>query len=155
MNQLSRKRVLFICIGNACRSPMAESIARRDAADVMEASSAGISPLGFIARQTSRTLEANGYPTEGLQSKPISQEEWDSADVIVNMSGWSSQYAFARFGPPGAGVDPRIEDWPVEDPYGCDEQFYQEVLEDIQERIAGLARRLAASAEPAGASREA
>lgn len=155
MNQLAHKRVLFICIGNACRSPMAESIARRDAADVMQASSAGLSPLGFVARQTSRTLEANGYPTEELRSKPISQGQWDSADVIVNMSGRSSQYAFAQFGSPGAGVDPRIEDWPVADPYGSDEQFYKEVLEDIQERITGLAKRLTASAEPAGASREA
>ena len=51
-------RVLFICIGNACRSPMAEAIARRDAADVIEAASAGVAPLGFVAQQTGLTLVA-------------------------------------------------------------------------------------------------
>ena len=41
-----RKRVLFICVGNSCRSPMAEALARHLAADVIEPQSAGISPLG-------------------------------------------------------------------------------------------------------------
>jgi arsenate reductase (thioredoxin) len=34
--------VLFVCIGNSCRSPLAESIALRDYADVFDVSSAGI-----------------------------------------------------------------------------------------------------------------
>src|SRR5258706_85520 len=36
-----RTRVLFVCIGNACRSPMAEAIERLDAPDAIEAFSAG------------------------------------------------------------------------------------------------------------------
>ena len=50
-----RVRVLFVCVGNACRSPMAEAIARYDAADVMEPSSAGLSPLGYLAELTKQT----------------------------------------------------------------------------------------------------
>src|ERR1700730_1662811 len=64
-----RKKVLFVCLGNACRSPMAESIARRDAADVIEACSAGISPLGFVPALTTQTLTANGYSIESLDSR--------------------------------------------------------------------------------------
>ena len=56
--------MLFICLGNACRSPMAESIARRDAADVIEACSAGLTPLGFVPVLTMQTLAANGYSIE-------------------------------------------------------------------------------------------
>jgi protein-tyrosine-phosphatase len=73
-------RVLFICIGNACRSPMAEAIARRDAADVIEAASAGVAPLGFVAQQTGLTLTENGYSSDDLKSKPVAREVWEAAD---------------------------------------------------------------------------
>ena len=51
-------RVLFVCLGNACRSPMAEAIASHDASDVLEASSAGLYPLGEIPDETQETLRA-------------------------------------------------------------------------------------------------
>ena len=38
----TRTKVLFLCIGNACRSQMAEAIAKHVAKDVIEASSAGL-----------------------------------------------------------------------------------------------------------------
>ncbi len=47
---------------------MAEAIARYDAADVIEASSAGLSPMGSIAEQTKETLILNGYSADGLTS---------------------------------------------------------------------------------------
>jgi len=51
-----RTKVLFICIGNSCRSPMAEAIAWQDASQEIEASSAGLAPLGFVAKMTTQTL---------------------------------------------------------------------------------------------------
>jgi len=43
------RKVLFVCNWNACRSPMAEAIARyRMRQDVTTGSSSGVSPLGFI-----------------------------------------------------------------------------------------------------------
>src|SRR5258708_31969099 len=103
-------RVLFVCLGNSCRSPMAEAIARRNASDVIEASSAGLAPLGFVANMTRRILANNGYPTENLESKPILPELWDAADLVINMSGRSRQQVFREHG--------KVEDWVVEDPYG-------------------------------------
>src|SRR5215813_10331984 len=59
MNDTSKKlSVLFVCIGNSCRSPMAESIALRDAADLFECASAGLSALGVVQKLTLQTLEA-------------------------------------------------------------------------------------------------
>jgi len=54
-------KVLFVCLGNACRSQMAESIARKVGADVMEAFSAGVTPLGFVPIETTDTIVKNGY----------------------------------------------------------------------------------------------
>jgi len=135
----NRKKVLFICLGNACRSPMAESIARRDAADVIEACSAGLTPLGFLPVLTMQTLAANGYSIESLCSTPITREVWDAADIVINMSGVPRQLAFVDFG--------KVEDWDVQDPYGSDPVLYQTIYEDIRRRVAQLAERLRAAAK--------
>ena len=113
---------------------MAEAIARRNAADVIEASSAGLEPLGFVANMTRRTLANNGYPAEDLDSKPILRESWDKADMVINMSGRSRQQVFREHG--------KVEDWVVEDPYGEDTHVYQRVFEEIESRVETLAERL-------------
>src|SRR6202047_3917574 len=92
-----RAKVLFVCIGNSCRSPMAEAIAWKDASQEIEASSAGLAPLGFVADMTTQTLLKNGYAVDGLTSKPISSEAWESADIVINMSGRASEFAFHNF----------------------------------------------------------
>jgi protein-tyrosine-phosphatase len=121
-------------MGNACRSPMAESIARQDAADIIEATSAGLSPLGFVPELTTQTLTSNGYPIELLESTPVTREDWDGADLVINMSGVPRERAF---------TDPeKVEDWDVQDPYGADPAVYQTIHEDIRQRIAKLAERL-------------
>ena len=129
-----RKKVLFICLGNACRSPMAESIARRDARDVIEACSAGLTPLGFVPLLTMQTLAANSYSIEGLCSTPITGEVWDAADMVINMSGIAKERAFIEYG--------KVEDWDVQDPYGSDPVLYQTIYEDIQRKVVQLAERL-------------
>ena len=40
----AKRRVLFVCIGNSCRSQVAEAFARAYGSDVMEVQSAGVSP---------------------------------------------------------------------------------------------------------------
>jgi protein-tyrosine-phosphatase len=129
-----KKKVLFVCLGNACRSPMAESIARRDAADVIDACSAGLSPLGYVPVLTTQTLAANGYSIEGLSSTPITRAVWDAADIVVNMSGIAKERAFTDSG--------KVQDWDVQDPYGSDPVLYQTIYEDIRRRVARLAKRL-------------
>jgi arsenate reductase len=131
-----RAKVLFICIGNSCRSPMAEAIAWRDASEEIEASSAGLAPLGFVAKMTTQTLVKNGYAAVGLASKPIVSEAWESADIVINMSGRASEFAFRGF-----RGHAKIEDWEIEDPYG-DSEKYQGTYEKVQQRVAELAGRL-------------
>src|SRR6266481_7084224 len=134
--RVKRVRVLFVCIGNSCRSPMAEAIAWRDAPEVIEASSAGLAPLGLVAEMTTQTLLRNGYAVKGLASKPISPEAWESADIVINMSGRAREFAFRNF-----RGHTKVEDWEIEDPYG-DPDKYQGTYESVQRRVAELAQRL-------------
>lgn len=123
---------------------MAEAIARRDAQHEIEASSAGLAPLGFVAEMTSRTLMRNGYAVEGLASKPISPDAWESADIVINMSGRPREFAFRNF-----SGHTRVEDWEIEDPYG-DPEKYQATYEAVQRHVLDLARRLRKDLATAG-----
>jgi TonB family protein len=125
-----RIKVLFVCIGNACRSPMAEAIARIDAPDTIEAFSAGLAPIGFVPWLTKLTLRRNVYWVEGLQPKSISPEVWEQADIVINMSGRPREQAFREYS--------KVEDWEIEDPFDGDLDTYQQVFEKIRLRVAEL-----------------
>lgn len=136
-------RVLFVCLGNACRSPMAEVIARKLASDVMESASAGLHPLGRLPEATAKTLSDNGYPAHGLTSKPLRRDAVDRADVIINMSGRPIDCLFADARPvSNPRIAEKVENWKVEDPYGGDPVTYQRILEELESRILLLAARL-------------
>lgn len=126
--------MLFVCLGNSCRSPMAEAIARHEASDVIDASSAGIAPLGFIAKPTIATLAECGIAAHRQTSKPLTSEAVDACDLLVNMSG--------RPLPPLVKRNAKVEDWDVEDPYGEDPQVYRRTCEDIRRRVNNLAQRI-------------
>lgn len=115
---------------------MAEAIARYDAADVIEAHSAGVSALGYIANLTKETLMKNGYSAYDLTSDPLTPEASDAADIIINMTGRERDRYFS---PVDQG---KVEDWIVQDPYDSDPETYQRVLESIRRRINQLALQL-------------
>jgi protein-tyrosine-phosphatase len=134
MAKKQKARVLFICLGNACRSPMAEAIARRDAGDVMEPTSMGLLPLGHIPLLTTATLRKYGYPVDGLHSKGVTRELWENTDLFINLSGETIEMAF-----PDASD---LEVWDIADPFGTDAAFYERTLLELRDRITVLAARL-------------
>jgi protein-tyrosine-phosphatase len=113
---------------------MAEAIARYDAADVIEPSSAGLSPMGSIAGQTRQTLILNGYSANGLTSDALTPEAADAADIIINMTGRPREDML--------GDSEKVEDWIVQDPYGAAPETYQRVFEGIKRRVDQLAKGL-------------
>jgi len=129
-----KTHVLFVCFGNACRSPMAEAVAKSEAADVIEAASAGLYPLGEIPLHTREALKQNGYSAEGLASKRIAPDAWKRADLVINLSGRLRELEFEEY--------EKVQDWDVGDPYGEDAATYQRILEDIRGRVRDLAQRL-------------
>lgn len=147
MPSAPKLRVLFVCLGNACRSPMAESIARQHASDILEPSSAGLQPLGRIAPLTEQTLLANGYPVDHLESKPLTSEALRDTDLIINLSGTSLDRLYDL----SAESHAKVEQWDIEDPYGEDPATYQRILEEIESRVLLLAARLRAQQQKATA----
>jgi arsenate reductase (thioredoxin) len=126
-------KVLFVCMGNCVRSQMAEAIARHSASDIIEAESAGVSPLGFIDNTTQRVLRERGISFEGQFSKGLRTHTLKKPDLIVNMSGVPGASLFAG---------KKFEDWRVQDPFGEDIEIHRLVCDDVEARIKDLAARL-------------
>jgi arsenate reductase len=141
---VQRTKVLFLCIGNACRSQMAEAIARHSASDVIEPSSAGLVPFGQIPNTTLVVLTERGISAEGQSSKPLRPEDMSAANIVINMTGRSSASIFTE----SIG---QVEDWDVGDPYGFNLAVYREICDQIEARVEDLARRLREKVETAGA----
>jgi protein-tyrosine-phosphatase len=121
---------------------MAEALARHHASDVIEAASAGISPLGAIPDATRKVLLERGVPMDGHRSKGTRETDLASIQLIVNLTGIPGAALFRE----DLGVP--IEDWDVGDPYGEDLAVYRVICEEIEVRILDLAARLR-SAPPA------
>jgi len=117
-------RLLFICVGNSCRSQMAEAIAR----DLgHEATSAGTNPETKVSVNALKALENRGFSTEGLRPKLVDGIDWQSFEMVISM---------------GCGVScPSIridQDWGIEDPYGQTLEVFEKCAVIIEENIRGL-----------------
>lgn len=122
-----RTKVLFVCIGNACRSQMAEAFARAYGADVIEASSAGVSPAASIPDITRRVMSEKGLSLEGQFPKDLLSAA-AGVDIIVNMSGVPLR---------GLPV-PVLREWKVEDPIGKKDAVHERVRDEIENLVMNL-----------------
>ena len=111
-----KKKILFLCTGNAARSQMAEGLARADHGDVLEVFSAGSRPAGWVHPLAIRALADVGIDATGQTSKSAEPFLNEPFDVVVTVCDSAAQDCPSW---PGAK---RIEHWPIEDPsYGPDD----------------------------------
>ena len=129
-----KKRVLFVCIGNAIRSQMAEAFARAYGSDVLAPDSAGLSPATMIPPLTTQILRERNIRMDGQFPKGIEMMR-DPYDLVVNLSG-------QRLNLPGA----RILEWPVPDPIGQTEPVFRAAANHIEGLVMKLILELRAAA---------
>lgn len=122
------KRVLFLCIGNSCRSQMAEGFARRYGSDVLEPFSAGFSPASIVQPLTKKVMEAKNIKIDDQHPKSLDSVDVSSFDLIVNMSGTKLP----------SRLPIEFRDWKVEDPIGKAEETYVTVRDQIEMSVMRL-----------------
>ena len=127
-----KPRVLFLCIGNMCRSPMAEGFARQLSRGSIEIWSAGIAPSGRVSQGAVQVMAERGIDISGHESKGLDRVPLESMDWIVSLGEVSaSVIAPPRF----VG---RVEDWRVRDPIGDSLDVYRAVRDDIERLVREL-----------------
>ena len=120
--------MLFVCVGNCCRSQMAEGIARQYGGDVLVAESAGLVPAGVVVAETVRTMAERNIDISGQYSKALRVDQTSEYDLIVNMSGFSL---------PEAVRAPTVA-WSVPDPIGQSDEVYAHVCDQIEALVLQL-----------------
>ena len=126
------KRVLFLCLGNICRSPMAEALARKYGSDVLEVSSAGLTPAINTTPYTRKVLEEKNVDLGDHVPRRFYDLDLSQYDLIVNMSG--------SMLPRNLGVP--VEDWQVDDPMGRSEDDFRAAREVIEMLVMRLILRV-------------
>jgi len=132
MTPAPKKRVLFVCIGNACRSQMAEGFARAYGDDVLIAASAGLAPAIKVAPDSIRAMEEKNIDIRDHFPKSLRHLGRAEFDIVINMSG--------MFVP--ATLAPRIVDWEVADPVFMEFSEHCEIRDDIEQRVMKLVLEL-------------
>jgi arsenate reductase len=120
-------RLLFVCIGNACRSQMAEAFARACGSDVAIAQSAGLWPAGRVSPATADLMREKNIDLDGCSPKGLDRTGTDF-DLIVNMSGR----------PLRGLVSAPVRDWDVEDPICLTDDEHREVRDRIEALVRDL-----------------
>lgn len=81
---MSKRKVLFLCTGNSCRSQMAEAIVNARYGDTWEAFSAGTQPAGYVHPKAIQVLQEIGIEHHG-ESKSTEQFRSVDFDLVVTV----------------------------------------------------------------------
>ena len=127
------KKVLFVCVENACRSQMAEAFFNDFASGKAVAISAGTKPSGQVDPKAIRVMKEIGIDISKQKLKPLTSEMMNGVDKVVLMGC-------------GADVCPapyvKAREWNIEDPSGKFLHKYREVRDIIKGKIEELVKEI-------------
>lgn len=149
------KRILFVCTGNTCRSPMAESLMRHMAEQaglVVEVKSAGLAAAEGLSMSAHAqdVLQEKGIACE-VFSKPFTKELADWADWILTMTEGHKSHILVQYPQfaekvhvlkqfANGGEDAQSYD--ISDPFGGSLEEYKRCAEEIEDALAEVVNKL-------------
>jgi protein-tyrosine phosphatase len=160
-------RVLFVCLGNICRSPTAEAVMARLVAeaeleDAIELDSAGTGAWHVGSPPDARAADAaaaRGVEMRGV-ARQVTAQDFEDFDLLIAMDAENRRNLRALAPSPEAAAKVRMlrefdpasagaSDLDVPDPYYGGEDGFDRVLDLVEAACAGLLAKLRARAEPA------
>lgn len=152
------RRVLFVCTGNTCRSPMAAALlnhlsrprevcsacGERGEAPRYAASSAGLYAMAGdpITPHAAAALAAFGVPSlpsndyTAHRARPVTEALLEAADVVVGISGAHAMELMMRYPHQASKITTFESDVP--DPFGGSEEVYRQCLMQLSHLIRAL-----------------
>jgi protein-tyrosine-phosphatase len=130
-------RALFVCLHNAGRSQMSQALFERVAGGRHEARSAGTTPAERVHPEVVEVMREVGIDLSDRTPRGLTRDMAEWADVVVTMGcGDECPYVPGR----------RYVDWDLPDPKGQPIEAVRRTRDEIERRVAGLARELDAQA---------
>jgi protein-tyrosine phosphatase len=150
-------RVLFVCMGNICRSPTAEGVFRHfvqrsSLQHLIEADSAGTHGYHIGDPPDERaqaTALRRGYDLSPLRARQVTREDFHEFDSVLAMDNENLR-ALQRIRPPQVQRNPMLflsfsstrTVTEVPDPYYGGPQGFEHVLDLVEDAAQGLLRRI-------------
>jgi len=127
---LDRKKVLFVCTENACRSQMASAFAQRHAGDRIEAISAGSAPAE----------EINPLMIEVMGEKDIDMAFRKPTTIEAIASHGKPDFIISMGCGDACPFFPNVpnEEWDLENPAGKPISLMRQIRDDIERRVLEL-----------------
>lgn len=144
---MNKKKILFVCTGNTCRSAMAEVLAYRVLEDLfsgredIEFASAGIAALpgGTASPQAIKVMQDRGLALSRHKSAQIGTKDIEDAVLVLTMTAshrdslirfalnaFDKIYTLAEYAESGSDIS---------DPFGLSEEIYRIVAEELDAMI--------------------
>ena len=140
MSDTPKKRILFLCTGNTCRSQMAEGFTRALRGGEYEAFSAGVAP-GRVDPRAVKVMAEAGVDISGQQAKSVDQFIGQAWDWVVTLCDDANE-ACPFFPGPVKRAHRGFEDPPLLAAGAADEEQalapYRRVREEIKAMVLGL-----------------
>jgi len=150
-----RMRILFVCTGNTCRSPLSEAIARKIAIERgltdVEAMSAGTSAhdgapasAGSLLVGLERNMDLGGHRAQTLNRDLVRQADLILAmgphhlERIEALGGAGRSYLLSDYASHGASSRP------ISDPIGAELDVYRATADELEEEIRRVLDRITA-----------
>ncbi len=130
-------RVLFVCLGNACRSQMAEAFTNAYGGDILQAASAGVLPANRISRTMQKVMKEKNVEIRSKRPQQVQELNLSSFDLIVNLS----EYAL-----PSTSTE--IMRAFVPDPTGKGDRFQRKIRDEIADIVQSLINWFRERAQP-------
>ena len=147
------RRVLFVCLGNICRSPTAEAVFRdlqaREAPGLgVEADSAGTEGYHTGSEPDERSIAAaarRGIDLRGLRARTVTPDDFERFDLLLAMDQQNYR-RLLQIAPPGRRdrvrlfleYAPGLGRREVPDPYSGGAEGFEEVLDLVEAAARGL-----------------
>ena len=129
-------KIIFVCTGNTCRSPMAEYIARaNNDKDVFESRGIAADDGQYPAYNAVQALKEMGINMLGHRAKQFTEQDAD-ADKFICMDLWGKMFLIEYFDIPEDKVS--VLGNGISDPHGQDVYVYRERAKEIDEELAKL-----------------
>jgi len=142
-------KILFVCTGNTCRSPMAEVILKHKQIDNLEVRSAGIyaMPNAQMSAHAQQVLNDAGMSHQHSATQ-LSMVEIDWADLVLTMTTAHKDTVISSF----PGTDHKVftlKEYTNEgslenvvDPYGGNRAIYEATFAELHELVDQLIQKL-------------